>query len=558
MSDKDAIKKLITLLKSYRKAIAVILGCLIISSILNLCIPLLNRRIMDDGFIGGNRLLIIKLAVISFILHLFSFAIDIIKEKKRIDISAKMKYVLSEKSFLHLIKMKISYFCSKSCAEILNNINADIEQMTSIADEGAFFVVTEIFNIIGGIIGLFILDYRMTVLVLLFIPVKFGAMKYFAERRKQVMHEFILNSQRYAGWFEDTFGGIKEVKLFGIFENKYQEFVDKKSRVIRKQQEMNMISQENLIADRALIYLLITMIYVIGANLVFNLQLSIGSVFAFITYSAYVTDPISSILNIGYLLAGIIPSAKRYYEFMEVEEESDYCDTPVPVLGELKLENIHFSYELGKFVLTNVNMNFPVRSKTAIIGKNGAGKTTIVNLLTRLYEPSCGRILLNGIDVLGSSLHEYRGLVAVVSQQIYLFQDTIRNNICLYKYVSDEAIEEACQDSGLMEFIREVSLDYVVGQNGAMLSGGQKQKIALVRALIYDKPIVILDEATSNADSFSEQQINSLLHTRLKDKTVIVITHQKKIIKAVDQIMAINEGTIENIEYSDEVLEQYL
>lgn len=558
MSDRDAVKKLIALLKGYRKAIAVIFGCLIISSVLNLYIPLLNRRIMDDGFIGGNRLLIIKLAVVSLILHLLSFAIDIIKEKRRIDISAKMKYVLSEKSFLHLIKMKTSYFDDKSCAEILNNINTDIEQMTSIADEGAFFVVTEIFNIIGGIIGLFILDYRMTFLVLLFIPVKFGAMQYFAERRKQVMNEFILNSQRYAGWFEDTFGGIKEVKLFGIFENKYQEFVDKRSRVIRKQQEMNMISQENLIADRALIYLLITLIYVIGANLVFNLQLSIGSVFAFITYSAYVTDPISSILNIGYLLAGIIPSAKRYYEFMEVEEENDYCDTPVPEFGDLKLENIHFAYESGKSVLINVNLNFPVRSKTAIIGKNGAGKTTIVNLLTRLYEPACGRILLNGTDVLGSPLHGYRELVSVVSQQIYLFHDTIRNNICLYKNVSDEAIEAACQDSGLMEFIREVSLDYVVGQNGAMLSGGQKQKIALARALIYDKPIVILDEATSNADIFSEQQINGLLHTRLKDKTVIVITHQKKIMKEVDQIIALNDGTTENIEYSNELLEQCL
>lgn len=558
MSDRDAVKKLIALLKGYRKVIAVIFGCLIISSVLSLYIPLLNRRIMDDGFIGGNKLLIIKLAVVSLILHLFSFAIDIIKEKRRIDISAKMKYVLSEKSFLHLIKMKTSYFDDKSCAEILNNINTDIEQMTSIADEGAFFVVTEIFNIIGGIIGLFILDYRMTFLVLLFIPIKFRVMQYFAERRKRVMNEFILNSQRYAGWFEDTFGGIKEVKLFGIFENKYQEFVDKKHRVIRKQQEMNMISQENLIADRALIYLLITLIYVIGANQVFNLQLSIGSVFAFITYSAYVTDPISSILNIGYLLAGIIPSAKRYYEFMEVEEEIDYCDIPVPEFGDLKLESIDFAYESGKSVLINVNMKFPVRSKTAIIGKNGAGKTTIANLLTRLYEPSCGRILLNGTDVLGCSLHGYRRLVSVVSQQIYLFHDTIRNNICLYKYVSDEAIEAACQDSGLMEFIREVSLDYVVGQNGARLSGGQKQKIALARALIYDKPIVILDEATSNVDIFSEQQINGLLHTRLKDKTVIIITHQKKIMKAVDQIISLNDGMIANIEYSNELLEQHL
>lgn len=126
------------------------------------------------------------------------------------------------------------------------------------------------------------------------------------------------------------------------------------------------------------------------------------------------------------------------------------------------------------------------------------------------------------------SLQAYREMVSIVSQQIYLFNDSIRNNICLYKQVSDAMLKIACRDSGLEDFIKEVSLDYVVGQNGAMLSGGQKQKIALARALIHDKPIIIFDEATSNTDAYSEQQINALLHTGLRDKTVIVITHKKK------------------------------
>lgn len=188
---------------------------------------------------------------------------------------------------------------------------------------------------------------------------------------------------------------------------------------------------------------------------------------------------------------------------------------------------------------------FPKGSKTAIIGRNGSGKTTIINLLTRLYEPENGQILLNGTNIADMSLQAYREMVSIVSQQIYLFNDSIRNNICLYKQVSDAMLKIACRDSGLEDFIKEVSLDYVVGQNGAMLSGGQKQKIALARALIHDKPIIIFDEATSNTDAYSEQQINALLHTGLRDKTVIVITHKKEVLSEVDQIVVLDDGKID-------------
>ncbi len=295
-------------------------------------------------------------------------------------------------------------------------------------------------------------------------------------------------------------------------------------------------------------------ICLVGSNLVFNMQLSVGSIFAFITYSAYVTGPISAILNIGYLLSGIIPSTKRYYEFMELEEEdSSQRITASPQFGDIKLENVSFSYEAGKPVLNGINVIFHKGSKTAVIGRNGSGKTTIINLLTRLYEPDTGRILLNGTDIADMSLQAYRDMVSIVSQQIYLFNDTIRNNICLYKQTDERSLMAACEESGLGEFILEVSLDYVVGQNGSMLSGGQKQKIAMARALVHDKPIVIFDEATSNADAYSEQQINGLLYTMLKDKTVIVITHKREILSEVNQIVVLQEGRVTSIGRYDEL-----
>lgn len=544
MSNKEAVRRLLLLLGKYKKTIVVIVGCLLVSTGLNLCVPLISRRIMDDGFIGGNKKLLIELVLVSMVIYTINSLIDLIKEKKRVDISAKIQYFLSEQSFSHLMKLRVNYFNNTNYAETLNNINMDINQMTSVADSSVFFVITQAFSMTGGIIGLFIIDFRMTILVLLFIPIKCVVMKYFAKKQKQIMDEFIKKNQKYAKWFGDTVGGVREVKLFNILDRKHEEFDQNQKDIIEKQKQMNMLGQWNTITDSLMVQFLSTLLYILGANLVFDLQLSVGSVFAFITYSSYVTGPISAILNIGYLLSGIIPSTKRYYAFMDLEEETDNGETAALCPDDLKLQQVSFAYEKEKYVLKDVDILFAKGSKTAIIGRNGSGKTTIINLLTRMYEPTSGKIMLGTEDISELPLPEYRNMVSVVSQQIYLFNDTIRNNICLYKRVDDVIVEEACKDSGLEDFIKEVSLDYVVGQNGAMLSGGQKQKIALARALIHDKPIVIFDEATSNTDAYSEQQINGLLDTKLKEKTVIVITHKKEILNKVDQIVVLKEGVV--------------
>ncbi len=546
MSNKDAVKKLVSLLKEYKRIIYFIFGCLIISTGLNLCIPLLSRSIMDYGFIGGDKELLIKLVMISAILPIVNAAIDLLKEKKRIDISAKLEYSLSEKAFQHLIKIKANYFTGKNYTEIFNNLNTDIAYMVSITDGAAFFIVTQVFSITGGIIGLFIINYKMTLLVLIYIPCKYLLMKYLARRRKLYADQYIEDAQKYAKWFGDTVGGVHEIKLFNIADGKKQEFEDKQKKVIIQKKKINLLGVWNASMDTLMIQLLIMVLYILGANLVFDFKLSVGSVFAFITYSTYVTAPISGILNIGYMLSGIIPSTKRYYEFMDLQEEEERGNPLThPVFGTIKLRDVSFSYVLDKPILKNMYIRFEKGSKTALIGKNGTGKSTIIGLITRMYEPDQGKILLNEEDVLSFALSEYREIISVVSQQVYLFDNTIRNNICLYKKKSEEEIMQAVIDSGLKDFIDEVSLDYSVGQNGSLLSGGQKQKIAMARALLHDKSIIIFDEATSNTDVYSEMQINNLLHSRLKEKTVIVVTHKQEVLKEVDQIILLGtEGLV--------------
>ncbi|SHH09359.1 ATP-binding cassette, subfamily B, MsbA [Butyrivibrio fibrisolvens DSM 3071] len=544
MTDKQAVIRLVKLITKYKLTISLIMGGLIVSTILNFAIPLVSRKIMDDGFIAGNKNLIIFFALASFLIFTMITVLDLFTEKLRIGLSAKIQYKLNEEAFNHLLHIKIGYYDKQNYAETFSSLNMDISAITSIADEGMFFVVTQIFSIIGGIIGLFILDYRMTAIVLVIIPIKYIVMKFFAKKRKEKMDQFIEANKDYAGWFGDTIGGVREVRLLGIICQKQGEFSVKQKKVIGKLKGLNMLSQWNMGIDSIMMQAMILVIYIVGANLVFDLGLTIGTVFAFITYSAYVTGPISAILNIKYLLSGIIPSTKRYYDFLSEPEESGADGKELPVWDEVIFDKVTFSYDEKIPAVEDINLCILKGHKIAFVGKNGCGKSTLIELLLRLRKPQVGNIRVGDINIEEISLIKYRELFSVVSQDVYLFNDTIRNNIRLYKDIDDETINKACEDSGLVDFIKEVSLDYNVGANGAMLSGGQKQKVALARAIVLDRPIFILDEATSNADVSSELQINSLLRTRLKEKTVIVISHRESVLKEMDQIILIDTGKI--------------
>lgn len=199
MDDKEALKKLFLLLSKYQNTIIVIFCCLFISTGLNLCIPLISRRLMDEGFIEGDKKLLIEMVLASLIVYTINSSIDILKEKKRVDISTKIQYFLSEQSFTHLMKLKVDYFNNTNYVETLNNISTDISQMTSIADDSVFFVITQAFNMTGGLIGLFIIDFRMALFVLIFIPVKYIVMKHFVKKQKKLCTNILLGIRNMRG-----------------------------------------------------------------------------------------------------------------------------------------------------------------------------------------------------------------------------------------------------------------------------------------------------------------------------------------------------------------------
>lgn len=541
---KASVSELLKLLLPYKFGISGIILILILNAIFSLILPLLSKSIMDDGFIGGDQGVLILRVMQTLILVILICGIDIVKDKIRIGIQNDLKLNLSSNSFQHLSRLNMSYFDEKNDAEILNNLRMDIENICMVADNSLFFVFAQVFSIIGGMVGLFILNAKLAGLVILLIPIKYLIARYFAKKNKKIMQQYIESEEVYSKWFGDVVSGMREIKLFNLYQHKYVELQGYQERIVKSSKKANLLLTYNTTVEKITMQLLMSCIYILGAIQVFNLETSVGTTFAFISYSAYVTSPITAIMNIKQMLAGIFPSVERYVAFINIEEEQVEGEK-VPSIGDIILTDVSMHYDTNpnKYAIQNLSLTIKAGSKTAVIGTNGSGKSTLINLLLRLYRYNSGNITMNGVEISSLNLDDYRSMFSVVSQDVVLFNGTIKDNLCLYKDFSDSAIKFAIQASGLEGFIKEHSLDYVVGERGTALSGGEKQKLSLARAILHDKPILILDEATANTDVYSKKYIHNYLF-EATEKTVIIITHSDEVLQMMDNIVFLENGKV--------------
>lgn len=542
-------KRLLMLLKPFTKKIVFICFCLVVSTVINLFIPIINRKIMDEGLINGDYNIILTFSFLLLIMYFLNFIIKMIKEKTRVVIEAELRNNLYCSVYKHLLKMNINYFDNKSSDEVYSNINNDIGNITAIAKDDIFFSIAQLFNIIGGFTGLILIDYKLALLISAFVPFKFILVKIIAKKRKNYVDGYINEIENNAKFWGNSINGINEIKIFGIEKFKHIELNSLLNKIARFTQKIDFINEVNMELDNIFLQVIMFIIYVLGGILVINSTMTVGTIFAFITYSMYIVEPISAIMNIGYYLSGVIPSANRHFEFMDQKEEA--CGNKKilhsSVLNEdICFDNVSFKYDT-EYIIQNLNFKIHSGKKIAIIGENGSGKTTLLNLILRLRTPTNGQILLGNMNISQILIEEYRSLFSVVSQRIYLFNDSIYNNICLYKHIDKNVVKNVLNICGLQDFVDKVSLDYIVGSEGTMLSGGQKQKIALARALVQGTPFIIFDEITSNVDAISAKQINSLLLTYLKEKTVLIVTHNLNTLQDIDYIVVLKDGKINEI-----------
>lgn len=541
--------------RPYTAKIALLLGCIITSTGINMLTPYIAKLLMDEGLIKMNYGYTVKLAILNIFLLLFGQFISMAETKYMVYINAMAAFSMSKAALKQLLRIRIQFFDNANFSMIMNNIDRDIENINKICDDGSLYGVAQVLGFIGGLIGLVLIDWRLTLIVLLTLPIRYGVVRRMTGIRREYTKKQIKIYGDYSSWYGDIIGGIREIRLWGIDGKIRSYFIKKQREIINIEIKSAVLNSLNNASQTALHHILTNALYITGAYFIVGKTMTIGTLFAFITYSTYVTHPVNVLFNIWYSLSGIIPSAKRFFEFLDMQREGEtLSEKPAEAKenvaeGNIRFENVSFSYEEGNRILNNINMEIKKGERIAIIGVNGAGKSTIANLLLRMYLPDSGRILMGGVDINNIRLKEYRNMISVVNQDTYLFNTTVKDNITLFGDQDYLKIYKAAKASCAHDFIERMPDKYesIVGRDGAKLSGGQRQKIAVARAFLKDSAMLILDEATSNCDVESEMQINSIIKSNTRDKTIIMITHRFNMLQNMDRILLLENGYIREI-----------
>lgn len=545
---KETVIRVLAYLLPYKKQFLQSGLVLIISTVIGLLQPLVIQRLTDDGMLSQNIRVIIQAALILALLVIVNQSIDLWQAKVFAQIHQDTFYSIFHQAYEKLLHLKKSYFEDKNSAEIVNFLELDIIQVSSVTERYIVMSVSHIFRIISGLIGLLLISWKLALIVLAMVPVKFVLVHILSKRRGMATDEYIESCHDFSRWFGDDLNGVDEIKLWDLFQEREKIFREKQSKMLRSEKKGTMIDAWNSYWERLIEWGVTVLLYVTGGILICGNELTIGAVFAFVSYSGYVMGPVSSLINLKMYFARIFPSAKRLFQFLDMDTEEDngkeHIDHYPP---RIEFQDVMFSYTKERIILETASFYVNPGEKVAIIGQNGSGKSTILNLLLRFYEPQKGKILQNGADICEVPLEEYRALFSVVSQEPYLFLGSILENADPTGKASRKDVESALISSGVAEYLPNMPdrENTMIGRNGARLSGGEKQKLAMARAILKNAPILILDEATSSCDVESDAYLHDVLVNQTFEKTVIMITHHYENLEGMDRIYRLQDGKLE-------------
>lgn len=465
-------------------------------------------------------------------------------------VSGNVVMAMRRQMFNHFMKMPVSFFDKESAGKLLSRITYDSEQVASATSGALVSLVREGATIIALMAIMFYNSWQLSSILLIIAPVVAFSIRVVSKRFRRISKNMQDAMGSVTSSAEQMLKGHKVVLSYGGQQVEQERFEKVSNRM--RQQTMKLVSAQaianpviQVIASLALVVVLIL------ANTESLRESLTPGTFALIFGSMFgLMRPLKALTNVTSQFQRGMAACQTLFGLMEQEAEKDTGTFETKrVKGDIQVKNVTFTYPTKDTpALRNISFDLPAGKTLALVGRSGSGKSTIANLLTRFYDIDSGEITLDGRNICDYKLANLREQVAVVSQNVHLFNDTIANNIA---YASGEQysradIEKAAELAHAMDFINnmEHGLDTVIGENGVSLSGGQRQRIAIARALLRDAPVLILDEATSALDTESERAIQSALDELQKDRTVVVIAHRLSTIENADQILVVDEGDI--------------
>nr|WP_282557754.1 lipid A ABC transporter ATP-binding protein/permease MsbA [Providencia burhodogranariea] len=465
-------------------------------------------------------------------------------------VSGKVVMNMRRKLFGHMMGMPVSFFDQQSTGTLLSRITYDSEQVASSSSGALITIIRESAYIIGLFAMMFYYSWQLSLILIVIAPVVSITIRIVSKRFRKISKNMQTGMGHVTASAEQMLKGHKEVLIFGGQKVETERF-NKVSNHMRSQ-SMKMTTASaisdpivQLIASFALAFVL----YAASFPEIRD-QLTSGTIAVVFSSMFALMRPLKSLTNVNSQFQRGMAACQTLFAILDTEQEKDNGTKVLSqVKGDVEFKNVTFTYATKEHpALDNISFNLPAGKSVALVGRSGSGKSTIANLITRFYDIDEGSIQIDGNDIREYTLESLRSQVALVSQHVYLFNDTIANNIA---YATDgrysrEQIEKAAEMAYAMDFIVKLDkgLDTVIGENGVMLSGGQRQRIAIARALLRDAPILILDEATSALDTESERAIQAALDELQKNRTSLVIAHRLSTIENADEILVVQDGHI--------------
>ena len=551
---RELLLRVFSWLTPYWKQMLLVLLCIIVSSVFTLLPSVLTGKIIDEGLIGRNLPRLIQLMVLSLGVTLAANLIGVAESYLNTWIAEHITFDMRGQMYRHLQRMSQSFFTTNNQGDIITRMTSDIAGVRSIITSTLTSIISNTITLITALVMMYRSNWILATLGVIIIPLFTIPTRTAGKNRWTLAREAQECSDEINGILNETLSvsGQLLVKLFGREDQEFERYQEVNGKLVKLNVKESMAGRWFRVVISTVSSIGPMLLYLVGGILIMNYdaELTVGDITVMVALLGRMYGPVNNLLNIQVDWIRSMALFTRIFEYFDMPVEIQNAPDaikPEASTGTVEFKHVDFSYNPERQILKDISFRLDSGNSIAIVGPSGSGKSTIVNLIPRLYDVDAGSVTLDGIDVRQLDLEFLRRSVGIVSQETYLFNGTIRDNLL---YAKPDATEEeliaACEDANIYDFIKsqEAGLDTMVGNRGLKLSGGEKQRISIARVLLKDPALLIFDEATSALDSISEKKIQDALDPLIDTRTSILIAHRLSTILAADEILVVKDGQI--------------
>jgi ATP-binding cassette subfamily B protein len=549
-ASKGTVKRLLEYISRKRGKLIIIFVLVVLSAIFNVIGPYLIGKAIDDYIIPKNfkglAVMLLFMAVVYFLGVITTW----LQNYAMLGVAQDTIKNLRKDLFEKLQTLPLSFFDTRSHGDLMSRLTNDVDNVSNTLNSSVTSIFSSIITLVGTFFMMLYLNLELTAITVITVPTMIFVTKKIAKKTREYFNAQQAELGKINGFIEETISGQKVVKVFNREQKGISEFENYNRNLrnigIRAQSFSGIVGPISNMLNN-ITYALIAGV---GGYLALKGLITIGIIASFINYAKQFGFPINNIANQYNLIQTALSGAERVFEVMDEEPELEDIQGAYDLknsVGQVELKEVTFSYKKGRTTLKNVNINVEAGKTIALVGPTGAGKTTIINLLTRFYDIDRGKILIDGQDICNIKRNSLRSALGIVLQETYLFSASVRENIRYGKLdATDEEIERAAKMANAHTFISRLQNGYdtILTEDGSNLSQGQKQLISIARAILANPSILILDEATSSVDTRTEVHIQEAMIKLMNGRTSFVIAHRLSTIRNADSILVVNDGEI--------------